>query len=70
MNLSATTDGIGQQWRTINKAIVQDGNDIIIVGRALTKSNDFRNDVIKYKEASWNALSLAEEANAFCGRDS
>ena len=39
VNESKSTDGLGQQWRSVEDAITRDGNDIIIVGRAITQSS-------------------------------
>jgi uridine monophosphate synthetase len=40
VNELKSTDGLGQQWRSIEDAIKRDGNDIIIVGRAITQSQN------------------------------
>uniref|UniRef100_A0A914Z6I8 Uridine 5'-monophosphate synthase n=1 Tax=Panagrolaimus superbus TaxID=310955 RepID=A0A914Z6I8_9BILA len=40
VNESKSTDGLGQQWRSVEDAIKRDGNDIIIVGRAITQSSN------------------------------
>uniref|UniRef100_A0A0N5B6F1 Uridine 5'-monophosphate synthase n=1 Tax=Strongyloides papillosus TaxID=174720 RepID=A0A0N5B6F1_STREA len=60
VNLDASSDGAGQQWRSVEKAIVEDGNDIIIVGRAITGAGSDENvkkQVIRYKESGWKAFS-------------
>ncbi|CEF62977.1 Uridine 5'-monophosphate synthase [Strongyloides ratti] len=59
VNLNATSDGAGQQWRSIDKAIIDDGNDIIIVGRAITNAGpdeNIKKEVKRYKECGWNAF--------------
>lgn len=35
VSLDETTDGKGQQWRSVEKAIMEQQNDIVIVGRAI-----------------------------------
>uniref|UniRef100_A0A0K0EML5 Uridine 5'-monophosphate synthase n=1 Tax=Strongyloides stercoralis TaxID=6248 RepID=A0A0K0EML5_STRER len=60
VNLDATSDGAGQQWRSVEKAILEDGNDIIIVGRAITNAGSDENvkkEVKRYKECGWNAFN-------------
>uniref|UniRef100_A0A0N4ZTC9 Uridine 5'-monophosphate synthase n=1 Tax=Parastrongyloides trichosuri TaxID=131310 RepID=A0A0N4ZTC9_PARTI len=59
VNLDASTDGAGQQWRSIDKAILEDGNDIIIVGRAITGAGteeNIKKQAKRYKIEGWNAL--------------
>ncbi|TKR60155.1 hypothetical protein L596_027451 [Steinernema carpocapsae] len=56
VNLDASTDGSGQQWRTVHQAIVDDKNDIIIVGRAITGNSDPVAQLKRYKEAGMKAL--------------
>ncbi|KAM3717580.1 Uridine 5'-monophosphate synthase [Dirofilaria immitis] len=36
VHMDAVSDGIGQNWRTVENAIGVDGNDIVVVGRAIT----------------------------------
>ncbi|KAK0411088.1 hypothetical protein QR680_005472 [Steinernema hermaphroditum] len=56
VNLDASTDGSGQQWRTIHQAIVEEKNDVIIVGRAITGHADPVAQLKRYKEAGMEAL--------------
>ncbi|KAI1719833.1 orotidine 5'-phosphate decarboxylase / HUMPS family domain-containing protein [Ditylenchus destructor] len=56
VNLSATDDGLGQQWRTVERAIAADGCDIIIVGRGITSSTDVAAEARRYAQAGWEAF--------------
>uniref|UniRef100_A0A7E4W8Z5 Uridine 5'-monophosphate synthase n=1 Tax=Panagrellus redivivus TaxID=6233 RepID=A0A7E4W8Z5_PANRE len=55
VNESAKTDGRGQQWRSVADAITRDGNDIIIVGRAITQSADAGATAADYAKRSFAA---------------
>lgn len=57
VNLSNTSDGVGQQWRTIEQAIISDQCDIIIVGRGITGAADVSAEACRYAEAGWEALN-------------
>ncbi|VDM44891.1 unnamed protein product [Toxocara canis] len=56
VNLDAASDGAGQQWRSVDEAIGEQGNDIIIVGRAITNSADIHTQMRRYRDAAWEAL--------------
>ncbi|KAI6215791.1 Uridine 5'-monophosphate synthase [Aphelenchoides besseyi] len=60
VNLSQSTDGKGQQWRGVKEAIVDDGNDIVIVGRGITNAKDIKAEAQRYQEAAWTALQSRE----------
>uniref|UniRef100_A0A9J2Q253 Uridine 5'-monophosphate synthase n=2 Tax=Ascaris TaxID=6251 RepID=A0A9J2Q253_ASCLU len=55
VNLDAASDGAGQQWRSVDKAISEQGNDIVIVGRAITDAADIHTQMRRYRDASWEA---------------
>jgi|APSaa5957512535_1039671.scaffolds.fasta_scaffold214238_2 uridine monophosphate synthetase len=55
VSLINSSDSFGQQYRSPERAIVQDGCDIIIVGRGIIESNDMVSEAVKYKNAAWNA---------------
>jgi orotidine 5'-phosphate decarboxylase subfamily 1 len=55
VSLINSSDSFGQQYRSPERAIVQDGCDIIIVGRGIIESNDIVSEAVKYKNAAWNA---------------
>ncbi|CAJ0962031.1 unnamed protein product, partial [Mesorhabditis belari] len=57
VNESKQQDGKGQQWRTIEKAIVEQGNDIIILGRAITENSNPAQELERYQVAAWKALT-------------
>uniref|UniRef100_A0A1I7SBI6 Uridine 5'-monophosphate synthase n=1 Tax=Bursaphelenchus xylophilus TaxID=6326 RepID=A0A1I7SBI6_BURXY len=60
VNLSAKSDGKGQNWRGIEEAIFDQGNDVIIVGRGITKAADPAAEAQKYAQAGWAALQKRE----------
>lgn len=55
VHLDKTGDGKDQQYRTPEQAIVRDGCDIIIVGRAIYGDSDPLKQAKRYKEAGWQA---------------
>ncbi|KAI6189123.1 hypothetical protein M3Y98_00428600 [Aphelenchoides besseyi] len=60
VNLSQSTDGKGQHWRGVKEAIVDDGNDIVIVGRGITNAKDIKAEAKRYQEAAWATLQSRE----------
>lgn len=58
--MSATRDGMGQQWRGIQEAIQRDRCDLIIVGRGITAAVDPVAEAKRYKELGWAALMERE----------
>ncbi len=48
-------DTLGQQYITPEKAIIENGNDIIIVGRGILQATDRIAVAEKYRLAGWNA---------------
>ncbi|EJW77915.1 orotate phosphoribosyltransferase [Wuchereria bancrofti] len=56
VHMDAMSDGIGQNWRTIENAIGIDGNDIVIVGRAITGAADINTQVRRYRDAAWESF--------------
>lgn len=60
MNLRKSTDGKGQRWRGPEQAILEDGCDIIIVGRGVTDAADddkMVEEARKYANSAWEALT-------------
>jgi len=55
VNLKRTSDGGGQQFRSPHSAIVDDGADVIIVGRGITEALDVREAAREYRNAAWNS---------------
>jgi uridine monophosphate synthetase len=55
VQLGSTNDALGQQYITPEKAIIENGSDIIIVGRGIISANDPLNEAKKYREAGWQA---------------
>lgn len=56
VNLGQKTDGKGQQWRGVHEAIVDDGNDLVIVGRGITEAEKPEVAAKEYQEKAWKAL--------------
>ena len=47
-------DKLDQKYKTPYKAIVEDGCDIIIVGRSIYESESILKSTIMYKEVGWS----------------
>ncbi|KAK9446461.1 Orotidine 5'-phosphate decarboxylase domain-containing protein [Limtongia smithiae] len=55
VGLDAKSDGLGQQYRTVDEAVAE-GSDIIIVGRGIiAKDKDSIAEAIRYRDAGWAA---------------
>ncbi|GMS79904.1 hypothetical protein PENTCL1PPCAC_2079, partial [Pristionchus entomophagus] len=59
VSLDETTDGKGQQWRSVERAIMEQQNDIVIVGRAICNKATPASELRRYRDAAWEALSSA-----------
>lgn len=57
VQMNATGDNLGQQYITPEKAIIENGTDIIIVGRGILKETDKLTAAKKYREAGWAAYA-------------
>lgn len=57
VNLDARSDAAGQQWRGVNQAIEIQQNDIIIVGRGVTSSSEPVQQLKRYRQIAWEALT-------------
>lgn len=61
VGLDATGDGLGQQYRTPEEAVLANGCDIIIVGRGIYGKpgnmdiGEVQRQAKRYREAGWNA---------------
>lgn len=55
VKLQAGGDQLGQQYVTPEKAIIENGSDIIIVGRGILAADHPQIEAGKYREAGWNA---------------
>ncbi|CAP21140.1 Protein CBR-UMPS-1 [Caenorhabditis briggsae] len=60
VNLDAKTDSTGQQWRGVDQAIDIQQNDIIIVGRGVTSSSEPVQQLKRYRQIAWDALTKNE----------
>ncbi len=57
VKLVAGADQLNQQYRTPYNAIVDQGNDIVIVGRGIYQADDPAAVAEKYKHAAWQAYA-------------
>ncbi|GMT10034.1 hypothetical protein PFISCL1PPCAC_1331, partial [Pristionchus fissidentatus] len=57
VSLDETTDGKGQQWRSVERAIMEQQNDIVIVGRAICNKATPASELRRYRDAAWEALT-------------
>jgi len=55
VKLAAGGDDLGQQYITPHKAIVEQGNDIIIVGRGIYHADSPLTEAKRYRKAGWDA---------------
>jgi uridine monophosphate synthetase len=55
VQLSSTSDGLGQQYRTPKEVVLSDGADIIIVGRGIIGQNDRVAIAQRYRQEAWSA---------------
>lgn len=56
VQFAATNDALGQQYVTPEKAIIENGSDIIIVGRGIIQASNPAATAKQYREAGWQAL--------------
>lgn len=55
VHLDKTADDLGQQFRSPEQVIIEDGSDIIIVGRAIYTAKDPVAQAKRYRTAGWQA---------------
>ena len=55
IQLQTGVDALGQQYVTPEKAILENGTDIIIVGRGIFAAKDPREEAKKFRERGWEA---------------
>ena len=55
VHFSQAGDSMGQQYATPERAILENGTDIIIVGRGICQATDPLSEARRYREASWTA---------------
>lgn len=55
VKLSGGADKLGQQYVTPEKAILENGSDVIIVGRGITGADDPLAEAKKYRENGWKS---------------
>jgi uridine monophosphate synthetase len=61
VNLQQRGDGKGQQWRGIDYALTEEGNDIVIVGRGITSASDVKGEAQRYQQAAWAEMEAREK---------
>ncbi|CAG9532072.1 unnamed protein product [Cercopithifilaria johnstoni] len=61
VHVDAMSDGIGQNWRSIEHAIGVDGNDIVVMGRAITSSVDITTQIRRYRDAAWESFVCKQQ---------
>ncbi len=54
-------DGLGQQYRTPRVAIVEQGNDVIIVGRGIYQADDPAAAAREYRQQAWAAYEEVQQ---------
>lgn len=59
ISLESTQDGLGQQYKTPEKAILENGIDLIIVGRGIIQHPNPQQITKEYQDRAWNAFRLA-----------
>jgi uridine monophosphate synthetase len=57
IKLETGTDALGQQYNTPESAIIDNGSDVIIVGRGIIGAEDIRAEAAKYRQRGWDAYS-------------
>jgi orotidine 5'-phosphate decarboxylase subfamily 1 len=55
VKLQSGTDALGQQYNTPERAILQNGVDVIIVGRGIFEAGNPAKEAEMYREAGWDA---------------
>jgi len=63
IQLQAGIDPLGQQYNTIEDAILHKGTDIIIVGRGITRSEKPAEMAELYREKAWENISIRMQNN-------
>lgn len=48
-------DGLGQQYRTPRSVVLEDGCDVVIVGRGILKARDRKREAERYRREAWRA---------------
>ena len=56
VKIAGIEDNLGQQYNTPEKAVIEKGADIIIVGRGITEAADPKEKAKEYQERGWRAL--------------
>ncbi len=51
----AAGDGLGQQYRTPRRVVLDEGADIIIVGRGILSAQDMVQQAERYRRSAWSA---------------
>ncbi len=46
---------MGQQYRTPRSVVLEDGCDVVIVGRGILKARDRKREAERYRREAWRA---------------
>ena len=57
VQMNSVADQLGQQYNTPEKAIIDRGADVIIVGRGIVTAEDPKAKAKEYKKVGWTALT-------------
>ena len=55
VQLGKSGDGLGQKYRTPRKVVLQEGCDVVIVGRGILEAEDRRAEAERYRKEAWGA---------------
>ncbi|HSX38741.1 MAG TPA: orotidine-5'-phosphate decarboxylase [Chlamydiales bacterium] len=65
VSLSSANDLLGQQYLTPREAILNNGSDIIIVGRGIYESDNIQKTAKQYQREGWNAYLERVKSSLF-----
>lgn len=48
-------DGLGQCWRTPREMVLEEGVDVVIIGRGILDARDRKKEAERYRRVAWEA---------------